>query len=130
MPQMMVMGLRGGPMQSISKPGGCGIERKSSKPDSGGQCLYRKSTTVAATESLMPETNTFGRGSTNQSFMRPRTAAGKSFATTTSMAPPQHRWDVIGKFCQQIHLDDALPECGANLCFIVTPRQLPSEGKG
>ena len=73
-------------MLRISKPGWLEIERILMTPDSAGQCLYRYSLTVAAPDSLIPETKTLGLGSINHSFMRPRTAGGRSFAITMSTA--------------------------------------------
>lgn len=67
--------------------------------------------TVVATESLIPETNTFGRGSMNQSFIRPRTAGGRSFATTTSIDHSEQILNVFADLGQQLHFDYALPEC-------------------
>ncbi|AIJ10356.1 Hypothetical protein ETEE_3947 [Edwardsiella anguillarum ET080813] len=44
---------------------------------------------MSATESLIPEMKVFSRGSINQSFIRHRTAGGKSLASTVGQ--PSHR---------------------------------------
>src|SRR5690606_22986836 len=124
-PLMVVMGLRLGPIPRTSYPGGSGTERKITIPDSGGQCLYRYSITVVATESLMPDTNTFGRGSINQSFIRPRTAGGRSFATTTSTRHPQYVGYVFRQPGQQIHVNDPLAERCRHLVLVITSGHVP-----
>lgn len=129
-PEISCMGFRGGPIVRISKPGGFGRERNTTTPDSGGQCLYRYSTTVVATESLMPDTNTFGLGSINQSFMRPRTAGGKSFASTTSTATcPQQITDIFSRFCQEVEFDYSGAKGGRDPMLVIASRQLSGELK-
>ena len=116
-------------MVRISKPGCCRISRTIKTPESAGQCLYKYSTTVVATESLIPETKTLGRGSINQSFIRPRTAGGKSFAITISTAAPKHCIHIVTNLGQQIHLNDTLAKPGSDLILIVETSQIPCQCK-
>lgn len=95
------------------------MDRKITMPESAGQCLYKYSTTVKATESLIPETNTFGFGSINHNFIRPLMAGGRSFATTTSKLVSQYARNIIRKYAQQIHVNRALTKHSGYFVLIV-----------
>lgn len=84
-----------------------------SNPEEGGQTSISISTTLSARESVMPETKTQGLGSTNQSFIFPRTASGSEFATTTTMDvlfDVQEVKDILWCLCKQIHFQHTFPE--------------------
>lgn len=77
----------------------------------------------------MPETKTLGRGSTNQSFMRPRTAGGKSFAITTSTFPSYQALNILGDFFQQLHFEDTFAERFRYGVLVVAAREGERQGK-
>jgi len=126
-PEISVSSLVVDPIERISYPGGLEMDRNITTPESAGQCLYKYSTTFVATKSFTPDTNTFARGSTNHSFIRPLTAGGNLFAMTTSTFGPHKFIYVPGSLIQKVQFNYPFPKRVCDQMLIVTTSHFPCQ---
>ena len=66
----------------------------------------------------------------NQSFIRPRTAGGRSLAITTSMFFSYQTFNVFRHAFKEFHVQHAFAECFGDGVFIVGACQGERQGKG